>query len=74
MNKKKSSLNSTSVSKNQRRAPKHERVHHEPPSHRLDNFNPMKIAEGKRKEKRDRLGSRNGLENLSGTSAMMKTS
>ena len=65
MNQKKSHK-STTLSKGQRRGGKAERVHHEPPSHRLDNFNPMKIAEGKRKEKRNRLGSRSGLENLSG--------
>ena len=56
-----------SVSKGQRDKNKRERVHHEPPSHRLDNFNPMIIAESKKKEKRDRLGSRNKIENLSGT-------
>ena len=57
---------SENLSKNQLRRGKLERVHHEPPSHRLDNFNPMKIAEGKRKEKRHRLGSRSCIENLSG--------
>lgn len=69
MNKKKMSLYSLTSSQNRRAVSNLERIHKDPPSSRLDKFDPEKIAEHKRKEKKDRAARNSQLEQYSGESS-----
>lgn len=70
MNKKKQSKGILGTPKLQKIS-KPKGLHREPPSHRLDNFNPMNITESKRKLRKDRVSSISQTENYSGTLCLL---